>query len=40
MQACVLQAEDIVCVRGMIVHALTPEAKAFFLALSLEGSPL
>ena len=29
----VLQAADIIGIRGIIVHALSPEAKAFYLAL-------
>jgi len=36
----VLQAADIIGIRGIIVHALSPEAKAFYLALGLEVSPL
>jgi len=36
----VLQAADIIGIRGIIVHALSPEAKAFYLALGLESSPL
>ena len=29
---------DIIGIRGIIVHALSPEAKAFYLALGLESS--
>ena len=36
----VLQAADIIGIRGIIVHAISPEAKAFYLALGLEVSPL
>jgi GNAT superfamily N-acetyltransferase len=36
----VLQAADIIGIRGFVVHALSPEAKAFYLALGLEVSPL
>jgi GNAT superfamily N-acetyltransferase len=36
----VIQAADAIGVRGMIVHALSEEAKAFYLRLGLEPSPL
>ena len=36
----VLQAADIIGIRGIVVHAISPEAKAFYLALGLEASPL
>jgi GNAT superfamily N-acetyltransferase len=36
----VLQAADLIGIRGMIVHALSPEAKAFYLHMGLEPSPL
>ena len=36
----VLQAADIIGIRGIVIHALSPEAKAFYLALGLEASPL
>lgn len=36
----VLQAADIIGIRALIVHALSDEAKAFYLALGLEVSPL
>ncbi len=36
----VIQAADAIGIRGMIVHALSDEAKAFYLHLGLETSPL
>jgi predicted N-acetyltransferase YhbS len=36
----VLQAADIIGIRGIVVHAISPEAKAFYLALGLEESAL
>lgn len=36
----VIQAADAIGVRGMIVHALSDEAKTFYLRLGLELSPL
>jgi GNAT superfamily N-acetyltransferase len=36
----VLQAANIIGIRGIVIHALSPEAKAFYLALGLEASPL
>jgi predicted N-acetyltransferase YhbS len=36
----VLQAADIIGIRGIIVHALSPEAKSFYLALGFEPSRL
>jgi GNAT superfamily N-acetyltransferase len=36
----VLQAADAIGIRGMVVHALTDEAKAFYLALGFDVSPL
>ena len=36
----VIQAADAIGVRGMIVHALSDQAKAFYLRLGLEPSPL
>lgn len=36
----VIQAADVIGIRGMIVHALSDEAKAFYLHLGLEPSPL
>jgi GNAT superfamily N-acetyltransferase len=36
----VLHAADAIGIRGMLVHALSEEAKAFYLGLGLEVSPL
>src|SRR3954468_7234693 len=36
----VMQAAEMIGVRGMLVHAISDEAKAFYLALGLSGSPL
>ena len=36
----VIQAADAIGIRGMIVHALSDEAKAFYLHLGLDSSPL
>jgi predicted N-acetyltransferase YhbS len=36
----VLQAADVIGIRGVVVHALSPEAKAFYLALGFEASSL
>lgn len=36
----VLQAADVIGIRGILVHAISPEAKAFYLALGFEVSPL
>ncbi len=36
----VIQAADAIGIRGMIVHALSDEAKAFYLRLGLDPSPL
>jgi GNAT superfamily N-acetyltransferase len=36
----VVQAADIIGIRGIVVHALSEEAKAFYLALGFEVSPL
>ena len=36
----VIQAADAIGIRGMIVHALSAEAKAFYMRLGLEPSPL
>jgi GNAT superfamily N-acetyltransferase len=36
----VLQAADTIGIRGMLVHAISDEAKAFYLALGLSESPL
>lgn len=35
-----LQAAELVGVRGMLVHAISDEARAFYLALGFEPSPL
>lgn len=34
------QAADIIGIRGIIVHAISAEAKAFYLALGFEPSPI
>ncbi len=36
----VLNAADIIGIRGMVVHAISAEARAFYLALGLAPSPL
>jgi len=36
----VLHAADAIGIRGMIVHAISDEAKAFYLALGFDPSPL
>jgi GNAT superfamily N-acetyltransferase len=36
----ILHAADILGIRGILVHALSEEAKAFYLALGLTPSPL
>jgi predicted N-acetyltransferase YhbS len=36
----VMQAAEAIGIRGMVVHALSGEAKAFYLRLGLEESPL
>lgn len=36
----VLQAADTIGIRGLLVHALSDEARAFYLKLGLEPSPL
>jgi GNAT superfamily N-acetyltransferase len=36
----VLQAADVIGIRGMLVHALSPEAEAFYRAVGFEASPL
>ena len=36
----VLQAADIIGIRAIVVHAISLEAKAFYLALGFEASPL
>lgn len=36
----VLQAADLIGIRGIVVHAISEEAKAFYLALGFDVSPL
>jgi len=36
----VLQAADIIGIRGNVIHAISDDAKAFYLALGFEISPL
>ncbi|MGD0865252.1 MAG: GNAT family N-acetyltransferase [Rhizomicrobium sp.] len=36
----VLHASDVIGIRGLLVHAISEEAKAFYLALGLTPSPL
>lgn len=36
----VIHAADAIGIRGMVVHALSEEAKSFYLALGLDESPL
>jgi hypothetical protein len=36
----VAQAADSIGIRGILVHAITEQAKAFYLALGFEPSPL
>lgn len=36
----IVQAADAIGIRGMIVHAVSEEAKAFYLGLGLDESPL
>jgi len=36
----VLQAADLIGIRGIVVHAISEDAKAFYLALGFEVSPL
>ena len=36
----VAQAVEIIGIRGVLIHAISPEAKAFYLAVGLEASPL
>jgi GNAT superfamily N-acetyltransferase len=36
----VIQAADVIGIRGLVVHALSAEVKAFYLRLGLEESPL
>jgi GNAT superfamily N-acetyltransferase len=36
----VMQAAESIGIRGMLVHAISEDAKAFYLALGLSESPL
>ena len=36
----VMQAADIIGIRALVVHAISEEAKAFYLAVGFEASPL
>jgi predicted N-acetyltransferase YhbS len=36
----VVQAANLIGIRGILVHAISPEAKAFYLAVGFEASPL
>jgi hypothetical protein len=36
----VMQAAETIGIRGMLVHAISDDAKAFYLALGLSQSPL
>jgi hypothetical protein len=36
----VTQAAEVIGICSVLVHALSPEAKAFYLAVGFEGSPL
>ncbi len=36
----VVQAAEVIGIRGILVHALSPDAKAFYLTLGFEASPL
>jgi GNAT superfamily N-acetyltransferase len=36
----VMQAAEAIGIRGMLVHAISDDAKAFYLALGLSPSPL
>ncbi|HEV7407525.1 MAG TPA: GNAT family N-acetyltransferase [Bradyrhizobium sp.] len=36
----VMQASEVIGIRGLLVHAISDEAKAFYLALGLSQSPL
>ena len=36
----VIQAAAIIGIRGIIIHALSPESKAFYIAVGFEVSPL
>jgi predicted N-acetyltransferase YhbS len=36
----VCQAAEVIGIRGILVHAISPEAKAFYLAVGFEASPV
>jgi len=36
----IVQAADTIGIRGMLVHAISDEAKQFYLRLGLDPSPL
>jgi predicted N-acetyltransferase YhbS len=36
----VLHAADSIGIRGILVHAISPDAKAFYIAVGFEPSPL
>lgn len=36
----VCQASEVIGIRGILVHAISPEAKAFYLAVGFEASPV
>ena len=36
----VVQAAGLIGIRGILVHAISPEARAFYLAVGFEASPL
>jgi GNAT superfamily N-acetyltransferase len=36
----IVQAADAIGIRGLLVHAISDEARAFYLALGFEPSPL
>src|SRR5208337_3412186 len=36
----VVQAAGLIGIRGILAHAISPEAKAFYLAVGFEASPL
>jgi hypothetical protein len=36
----VVDAADLIGIRGMVVHAISSEAKAFYEAVGFESSPL
>jgi GNAT superfamily N-acetyltransferase len=36
----IAQAADAIGIRGILVHAISPEARAFYLSLGLDPSPI